>query len=376
MIKNFFFLSAVLCTSSIYAQTNSLPTSGDVGIGTTNPQERLQVCGTVKVDSTLIADSIRVIGNTNLEKDLKIEGNLVLPNIIEMDTIGNYNSLLVKSDGTVVSTPKSIEVGPYVVPPCKTDAAGNIIYGGTYWTFDNPNHSIYTGHCTEAKVGINRWNPRVALDVKGTTYSTRLALGFSNPIIASEYFSLKINSSPSSAYSLMSVTSGSTNLFNLNSSGLLNSPFVQTQKFGINVDPTSAQQVGVFHIKTNLPNTNASPIFLIENQTRKLFQVNNNGHIYARQVRVNLDTAWPDYVFANGYELMPLNQLEEYINDYGHLPNVQPAEDVAKNGLDLGESNRVLTEKVEELTLYLIEQSKALEMMRSELESLKEQLNH
>lgn len=371
MLKKIFFLSTVLCASSLFAQTNTLPTSGNVGIGTVNPQNRLQVCGTVKVDSTLTADSIRVIGNTNLEKDVKIEGNLILPNISEMDTVGNYNSLLVKSDGTVVSTPKSLEVGPYVQPPCKTDGAGNIIYGGTYWTLDNPNHSIYTGHCTEAKVGINRWNPRVALDVKGTSYSTRLALGFSNPLIASEYFSLKINSSPQAAYSLMKVTSGSNNLFDLNSSGVLNSPFVQTEKFGLNVDPSSPQQVGVFHIKTNLPNTNETPIFLVENQTRKLFQVNNNGHIYARQMRVNLDLAWPDYVFAPDYDLMPLSQLESYINENGHLPNVQPADDVAENGLDLGESNRVLTEKVEELTLYLIEQQKLLEQMKLEIEKLK-----
>lgn len=217
------------------------------------------------------------------------------------------------------------------------------------------------------------------MDVNGTSYSTRLALGTANPSTISEYFKLRAPLVSGTPISLMSVVTGSVtspqNLFDLNSSGLLNTNYLQslnlqTQKIGINVDPNTASQVGLFHLKTNLPNTNATPVFLLENQTRKLFQVNNNGHIYARQIRVNLDAAWPDYVFKSDYNIMPLNELEKFIQVNGHLPNVQPAADIKENGLDLGESNRILTEKIEELTLYLIEQQKLIEKMQLQIVEL------
>lgn len=162
----------------------------------------------------------------------------------------------------------------------------------------------------------------------------------------------------------------------MNSSGLLNTNYLQsvnlqTQRIGINVDPNSSNQVGLFHLKTNLPNSNSSVAFLIENQNRKVFQINNNGNIYARQIRVNLDASWPDYVFQPNYQLMPLKDVETYIVENGHLPNVPAAAEVEADGVDLGEANRILMEKVEELTLYLIQQQKMLEQMQAELDALK-----
>lgn len=376
MIKQFFFIGAFFSLTNLNAQTNVLPSNGNVGIGTTTPTDMLQVNGTARIDSTLTVDSISVNGNTRLGNDLKVDGNLILTNVSDIDPNGTYSTLMVKADGTVVSTPKSLEVGALQAPACLSDLSGNPVYTGTYWTYDNPNHSIYTGHCYDAKVGINKWNPRVALDVIGTTYSTRLALGFSSPVTATDYLSLKINSSPATAYSLISVLSGSNNLFNLNSSGLLNTNYLQsvnlqTQRIGINVDPNSSNQVGLFHLKTNLPNSNSSVAFLIENQNRKVFQINNNGNIYARQIRVNLDASWPDYVFQPNYQLMPLKDVETYIVENGHLPNVPAAAEVEADGVDLGEANRILMEKVEELTLYLIQQQKMLEQMQAELDALK-----
>lgn len=376
MKKNLLVIFTLTQITFINAQTNVLPTNGDVGIGTTAPAAKLDVHGTARIDSTLTVDSVNVLGNTRLGNDLKIDGNLILTNVSAIDPNEIYSTLMVKGDGTVFSTPKATGLDPLQVPLCLADPlTGLPLYTGTNWTYDNPNRTIYTGHCTEAKVGINKWNPSVALDVNGTTRSTRLALGFTNPLSMTEYFAIKINTSPATAYSLMSVKSGVNNLFDLNSSGLLNTKFVEainveTQKIGVNVDPNSAAQVGFFHLKTNLPNTNTTPVFLLENQTRKLFQVNNNGHIYARQIRVNLDVAWPDYVFKSDYNLMPLKELEKFIQVNGHLPNVQSAADIKENGLDLGESNRILTEKVEELTLYLIEQQKLIEKMQLQIVEL------
>lgn len=83
-----------------------------------------------------------------------------------------------------------------------------------------------------------------------------------------------------------------------------------------------------------------------------------DGKIATEEVLVNLDGDWPDYVFNSNYKLRSLPQLEAYIAQYGHLPNVPSADQIKTNGLTLGESNRVLMEKIEELTLYLIEADK------------------
>jgi hypothetical protein len=65
--------------------------------------------------------------------------------------------------------------------------------------------------------------------------------------------------------------------------------------------------------------------------------------------------------------------LEAYILQNGHLPNVPIASEVQTEGIDLGETNRIMMEKVEELTLYLIEQQKLIEKMQAEIELIKEQ---
>ncbi len=85
-----------------------------------------------------------------------------------------------------------------------------------------------------------------------------------------------------------------------------------------------------------------------------------NGTVKAKEVNITA-TGWPDYVFRPGYELMPLSELEAYIAENGHLPNIPTEADVAGNGVNLAEMNVKLLEKVEELTLYIIELEKRME---------------
>lgn len=79
-----------------------------------------------------------------------------------------------------------------------------------------------------------------------------------------------------------------------------------------------------------------------------------NGNIHAKEVRVDLQ-GWPDYVFANGYNLPTLEEVQQHIDEKGHLPNIPSANEIEANGLQLGEMNKLLLEKIEELTLYVIE---------------------
>lgn len=99
------------------------------------------------------------------------------------------------------------------------------------------------------------------------------------------------------------------------------------------------------------------------------FMVYGSGNVKARRIVVN-QQQWADYVFKEDYMLMPLPQVKEYINTHGHLPNVPAAEEIEEKGVDLGEMNKILLEKIEELTLYTIEQQKELEELKVKLDQL------
>lgn len=84
-----------------------------------------------------------------------------------------------------------------------------------------------------------------------------------------------------------------------------------------------------------------------------LAKVDVVGDINCRKLKV-LPTTWPDYVFKPEYELMPLPDLKEFIRINKHLPGVPNENQVAKEGIEIGEINKVLLQKIEELTLYVI----------------------
>jgi hypothetical protein len=89
-----------------------------------------------------------------------------------------------------------------------------------------------------------------------------------------------------------------------------------------------------------------------------------NGDIFSKKVKVTL-TGWPDYVFAPSYQLRPLSELQKYIQEHRHLPDVPSAKEVEDNGLDLGANQAVLLRKIEELTLYVLELKKELEAIKT-----------
>jgi hypothetical protein len=103
------------------------------------------------------------------------------------------------------------------------------------------------------------------------------------------------------------------------------------------------------------------------NATYKLFV---EGAIRTRKVKVDQLT-WPDFVFDKTYRLLPLTELEKFIAANHHLPDVPSAATVAKDGLDLGDNQATLLKKIEELTLYLIEQNKRIDAQDKTIEELK-----
>ncbi|WP_293917995.1 MULTISPECIES: hypothetical protein [unclassified Sphingobacterium] len=98
-----------------------------------------------------------------------------------------------------------------------------------------------------------------------------------------------------------------------------------------------------------------------------------NGHIRAQEIKVEAAN-WPDYVFEERYTLPTLSDLELYIKTHKHLPEVPSAKQVATDGVSLGEMNKVLLKKVEELTLHLIEKEKIQKQHEQQLADMVERL--
>lgn len=97
-----------------------------------------------------------------------------------------------------------------------------------------------------------------------------------------------------------------------------------------------------------------------------------NGTIGAKEVRIeNTSNAWADYVFENDYRLMPLSEVESFIKENKHLPEIPSKAEVAEYGHKLGEMDVLLLKKVEELTLYIIELKKEISSLNGTIDQLK-----
>jgi len=96
-----------------------------------------------------------------------------------------------------------------------------------------------------------------------------------------------------------------------------------------------------------------------------------DGKIHAQEIIVNLNIPQPDYVFEPDYNLPTLDQVERHIQEKKHLPGIPLASEVAENGVSLGEMQAKLLEKIEELTLYTLQQQKEIESLRLDLAELR-----
>ncbi len=79
-----------------------------------------------------------------------------------------------------------------------------------------------------------------------------------------------------------------------------------------------------------------------------------NGNIRAKKLIVT-QSGWPDYVFNKSYKLKPLSEVDQFIKNKNHLPDMPSSKDVEEKGLDIGKTQAALLKKIEELTLYVID---------------------
>jgi hypothetical protein len=97
------------------------------------------------------------------------------------------------------------------------------------------------------------------------------------------------------------------------------------------------------------------------------------GKIVCKEVVVTPNN-WADFVFKKGYSLLSLEDVEDHINTQGRLPGIPSEQDVEKNGVAVGDMQVKLLQKIEELTLYMIEMKKENKELQTKLNTLQQQL--
>lgn len=100
----------------------------------------------------------------------------------------------------------------------------------------------------------------------------------------------------------------------------------------------------------------------------KGYKLDINGTIRSKEVTIEA-TGWSDFVFSKDYPLPSLQAVEKHINDKGYLPDLPSEKEVIENGINVVEMQAKLLQKIEELTLYVIEQDKKIKELQSKLES-------
>ena len=332
-----FVLCALLCTP-IFSQDFQL--DGNLGVGT-------------PPDATLDVD-----GDSRMRGDTEVEGQLRLPNLAtNLGLLDQF--LIVDTSGYVLRSTQSQFLDAIFQHNCEN-----------YWYTDGD--QVYL--CDpDVKVGIGTHDPQFTLDVNGQS-------NFTDDVTITHDLTLNAHNEGDYNYSFL-INSGSDNskaisvLQDAHEGFLVNGDGSLRLKDSDNVNPplriTDANdnnqivlQDGRYWSKLS-PNATSAISIWEAGGNYEVFRVEENGDIYATKVTVQV-TPFPDYVFDPDYSLMSLSDLKKYIKANKRLPNMPSAQQVETSGANLGELNRLLVEKVEELTLYVIELNKEIEALRAE----------
>lgn len=188
----------------------------------------------------------------------------------------------------------------------------------------------------------------------GTTTTNAVGIGTSSPVSKLEITAS--NGIGISAPSALKIT-------NINGGGAANIMEVFTGNLTIPATPTTSvfaiNRYGQVRVGSTAPTGSYSS-----------YKLSVDGDIVVKRCVVQVSN-WADYVFEPDYSMPSLTELETYVTTNKHLPGVPSAAEVADKGIETGEMNKILLQKVEELTLYMIDLKKENEQIKNELKELK-----
>ena len=282
---------------------------------------------TVMGDNAVAKQNFKVMGNANFDGNATIDGVLKLPNTSTLSnnniTLGNFDFLLLNENGAARKGSFEELAGKFVSTIYNT----NFPFEPTLCSLPGYNpiwangpNKIFTG-CPEVNVGIRTDNPLFALHVIGEG-------AFSSGIRLGDYEDIQT--------------------------------YVPAYIEGNRISEHNTRD-WIRLKKTENSNVNT------------LFLVNSDGGLYCTSARVRLkeDIPVPDFVFKKDYDLMPLSEVKKFVQTNSHLPNIPSEKEIRADGLSLEEMQLKLLQKVEELTLYVIELDEKNKELEAEVKSLK-----
>ncbi len=278
-----------------------MSSNGFVGIATKNPEARLDVNGNVKVKTDLNVLGNSIVGqNMSVNQALEVKGGLSLHNLDTTATPKSSQFLVINSNGLVQSLTLNDFVGNlYKVPSsCIADIEGN--FPPAIWSNNNSstNPKLFTGSDCPVRVGIGTAEPLAKLHVKG---NAKISMGLEVGDASFEDSKLTVRSDA-----------------------------IFDKSVAIGTEVQDGYDLAVC------------------------------GKIRATEVKVNVASEWCDYVFEEDYKLRDLSEVDAFIKENKHLPEIPSAEVVDKEGIAVSEMLILMMKKIEELTLYTIEQEKRI----------------
>lgn len=418
MLKAFSFSVLFNCTYKIKAQTTYT-------VSTTNVKGCLAVDSAAVMNGNVTTkDTLRAEQEVIAEKDIKVEGDMYVngninttatstANLGEVRAAGN-----IRTDGSfILNTPNPGDspLGFRVYnPPAGSSNTGRIINLGNPLTFppsilpcslpnNNPWFQMNGGYIAkttslpvDASVSMYcaPWNGAGYIESEGTNQ-----IGGNSIPLFLNYFcgndvALCVNTGLANGGGKVSVG----NFFSAQQHVEIGSP-----QWGIATNNAPANNIALdMHVNTGKAirirtNNGNLPMFEVVNTglSKTTFYVNGNGQTFIGQQRVvannpHVDALlqvsgkiackelivldpfkWADFVFEKNYKLMPLNDVEEFYKKNKHLPDVPSEKEVKENGINTAEMDATLLQKIEELTLYMVEQNKRIEKLEKENETLK-----
>ena len=402
-------------TSDILAVTGNTNLNGNVGIGTAPTTNRLTVTGNTNLNGNVgigtapTTDRLTVTGNTNLNGKVAVTGTTTFGTLLPREAGTGYTTLPIEklnvggnirvsavnpkihlegnsssSFPEVIFSGYEASSGKYRPEYTKLSGYGGLTIStwgflkslakGTTRNTISKNLHVYqaddwSGYAAVGAIGLYGgasyanaidFISNTRIKIQPNDYTGGLVMGYS--AIDPTQIDLGVAASIKSQYMGTNITSAGEHKFDM--------------VFGINSDGTGGktyEPVERMRIKDNGQVNIGNSLAIGTTALPQGYSLGVKGKIIAEEVNIALHANWPDYVFDKNYKLPPLSNVEQFIKENGHLPEIPKAADIEKNGIEVGAMNTKLLQKIEELTLYLINQQKQIEELKKEVSELKKQ---
>ncbi len=397
-----------------FSQTNAIADTGNVGIGTTSPNALLHLFKENTVSRTSVMDLLYLssthasVGYTGFGTgivDFRRTYQNATPHAINRISFIEMGNSVYDFGGAITFETKALSSGSVaplermrvnyngnvgigtVTPNDKLEVAGGIRFGTA--TFDAGVGKLYT----TPTIGT------VLTGNTGSTYDMYIATGAgnyalvnptgTNNVLLAEGGNVGIGTS--SPMAQLSNTNSTGGMSGTNTTGiawkstandyaaLLWGAPVSGASYGLRINTTGATSADYpLYISSGATGTNGLMVVRGNGNigigtTTPSEKLTVNGTILTKKVKVT-QTGWADFVFNKGYKLRRLESVEAFIKKYKRLPDVPSEREIKKKGLDVGETQALLLQKIEELTLYLIEQNKNYKEQQRLLEGQQEEI--